>query len=396
MDYRCNFLTLLKVGCLTACLTPCFAIAQSTAAQSTAAQSAVPQARITGAVRTSDRIAVQGTHPSRLLAQSVDTGRVSGSKKLGRMVLLMTPTDAQVTAAAALVAAQQDPTSPSFHKWLTPAQFGAQFGVADTDAAQVQKWLQGQGLTVHQVSQSRRFIVFSGNVSQVENAFSTQMHAYTYKGKDFISNSADIQIPAALSKVVKGVVRLHSDPPAPALDGGKKLHFKKSGGQFTFDVGEYGMTPADFAKIYNIQPLYDAGINGTGQTIAIVGRSNIDLLDVEQFRSLLGLPANDPQIIINGDDPGITADLAEATLDVTWSGAVAPMAHVDFVVSQSNFADGVDVSAEYIVDNNLAPVMSTSYGTCEADSRHCRERFLQLTLAAGSCGRHHLVRCRRG
>ena len=354
MNQRCNCFNFLKVTCLILCLTV------------TLARPASAQSRITGAIRTSDRIAVQGSHPNRLLANSVETGRVSGSQKLGRMVLLLTPTDAQQAAAAALVAAQQDPTSPSYHQWLTPAQFGEQFGVADADTAQVGQWLQGQGLTVHQISQSRRFIVFSGNVAQVEGAFSTEMHTYTYKGKSFISNSTDIQIPVALRSVVHGVVRLHSAPAAPALVGGKQVHFKKAGGQFTFDVGEYGMTPADFAKIYNIQPLYDAGINGTGQTIAIVGRSNIDPLDVTQFRALLGLPANDPQIIINGDDPGINADQAEATLDVTWSGAVAPMAHIDFVVSQSNFADGVDVSAEYIVDNNLAPVMSTSYGECES------------------------------
>ena len=142
---------------------------------------------------------------------------------------------------------------------------------------------------------------------------------------------------------------------------------RNQGGQFSFDDGSQGITPADFAKIYNVQPLYDAGINGTGQSIAIVGRSNIDVQDIRDFRNLLGLPVNDPQIIVNGDDPGITPDVDEATLDVTWSGAVAPMAKIDFVVSQSNFADGVDVSAEYIVDNNLAPVMSTSYGSCEND-----------------------------
>ena len=229
------------------------------------------------------------------------------------------------------------------------------------------QWLESQGFTVHQVSQSRRFIVFSGNVAQVENAFSTQMHSYTLNNKSFISNSSDIQFPAALRNVVKGVVRLHSNPSSPAVVGGAKVYFKKSGAQFTFDDGSHGMAPADFAKIYNLQPLYKAGINGTGQSIAIVGRSNIDIQDVRDFRNLLGLPANDPKIIVNGDDPGITPDVDEATLDVTWSGAVAPMATIDFVVSQSNFADGVDVSAEYIVDNNVAPVMSTSYGTCETD-----------------------------
>jgi Pro-kumamolisin, activation domain/Bacterial Ig-like domain (group 3) len=328
---------------------------------------AMGQARITSAIQNNQRVTVAESTPS-VVAKSVDTGRVSGSQNLGRMLLMLTPTSDQELAAKNLVSALHDASSPSFHQWLTPAQFGQQFGVADSDAAQVQQWLQSQGFTVHEISQSRRFIVFSGNASQVENAFATEMHTYSYKGQSFISNSTNIQIPAALEAVVKGVVRLHSDPKtsASALLG-TKVHFKKSKGNFTFDDGSHYMTPADFAKIYDVQALYDAGIDGTGQTIAIVGRSNISLQDVTDFRSNLGLPPNDPQVIVNGDDPGQTYyDLPEATLDVTWSGAVAPMATIKFVVSQSNFADGVDISAAYVVDHDLAPVMSTSYGNCES------------------------------
>jgi Pro-kumamolisin, activation domain/Bacterial Ig-like domain (group 3) len=327
----------------------------------------ISQTRIPNAISNQERVTVKATSPNLLLAKSKDTGRLSGNQRLGRMVLLLAPTPEQESAAAQLVADQNDASSLNFHKWMSPTGFGTQFGVADEDTAQVKQWLLSQGLTVHAISNSRRFIVFSGNVSQVENAFSTQMHSYTYNDKAFVSNSTDIQIPAALRQVVKGVVRLHSDPVAPSVVLGKKVPFQKKNGQFTFGDGSHYMAPADFAKIYNVQPLYDAGIDGTGQTIAIVGRSNIDLQNVRDFRSNLGLPANDPEVIVNGDDPGQTSDMVEAMLDVTWSGAVAPKAHIKFVVSQSNFTDGVDVSAEYIVDNNLAPVMSTSYGSCEAD-----------------------------
>jgi Pro-kumamolisin, activation domain/Bacterial Ig-like domain (group 3) len=333
----------------------------------TCAPALVAQARISSTINNQERVAVKGTSPNLLLAKSKDTGRISGNQKLGRMVLSLAPTAQQDAAAAKLVAAQHDPSSPSYHKWLTPTEFGNKFGVSDEEAGQVQQWLQSQGLTVHGVSKSHRFIIFSGNVSQVENAFSTQMHSYTYKDQTFIANSSDVQIPAALKDVVKGVVRLHSDPKAPAVLLGKKVPFQKKSGQFTFSDGSHYMAPADFAKIYNVQPLYDAGIDGTGQTIAIVGRSNIDVQNVRDFRSILGLPANDPQIIVNGDDPGQTSDMVEAMLDVTWSGAVAPNAQIKFVVSQSNFSDGVDVSAAYIVDNDVAPVMSTSYGACESN-----------------------------
>jgi subtilase family serine protease len=331
------------------------------------AQPAMCQTRITSAINNNERVQLSGTIPS-FLAESADMGRVPGEQNSGRMLLMLAPSSEQELAAKQLVNALHDASSPSFHKWLTPAQFGQQFGLADSDAAQVQQWLQSQGLTVHEVSQSRRFIVFSGSASQVESTFSTEIHTYAHKGKSFISNSIEIQIPTALQPVVKGVVRLHSNPKTtPALVLGGKVHFKKSDGNFTFDDGSHYMTPADFATIYNVKPLYAAGIDGTGQTIAIVGRSNIDIQNVRDFRTNLGLAPNDPQIIVNGDDPGQTFnDEPEATLDVTWSGAVAPMATIKFVVSQSNFADGVDISAAYIVDHDLAPVMSTSYGSCES------------------------------
>jgi len=299
------------------------------------------------------------------LNKSIETGRVSPNQNLGRMVLLLAPTKEQEAAAKKLVAAQHDAASPHFHHWLTPAEFGQQFGIADLDATEVKRWLESQGFTVHSVAKSRRFVVFSGNVAQVEHAFGTEMHSYSYLGQPFISNSSNIQIPSALRSVVQGVVRLHSDPAKPQLVLGKKVHFEKNAGQFTFGDGSHYLTPADFATIYNVKPLYTAGIDGTGQTIAIVGRSNIDVQNVRDFRTILGLAANDPQVIVNGDDPGQTGDAIEAMLDVTWSGAVAPGAQIKFVVSQSNFADGVDVSAAYIVDNNLASVMSTSYGDCE-------------------------------
>jgi len=333
-------------------------------------QTATAQTRITGMIKNEERVAVART-TSQLLSKSRETGRMAGGQNLGRMVLVLAPTAEQETAADKLIGDLHDASSPSFHKWLTPGEYGARFGVADADASQVQHWLQSQGMTGHEISQSRAIVIFSGTVSQVERAFSTEMHnySYNYKGKEvgFVSNSSDIQIPAALQPVVKGVVRLHSDPKTSEVQIGGKVHFNRSTKQFTFSsTGGHVLAPADFAKIYNVKPLYDAGIDGTGQTIAIVGRSQIGGQNVRDFRTILGLPANDPEVILNGDDPGQTLrDMPEALADVTWSGAVAPMAHIKFVVSQSNFSDGIDASAAYIVDHNLAPVMSTSYGTCE-------------------------------
>src|SRR5712671_5489976 len=164
-------------------------------------------------------------------------------------------------------------------------------------------------------------------------------------------------------QVVGGVVSLHDFRSEP-------LHafIRKPAPEFT-SGGSHYLAPADFATIYNLGPLYQQSINGTGQSIAIVGRSNIRLGDVRQFRSMFGLPPNDPQIIVNGADPGIfsSGEETEADLDVEWSGAVAKNATIKFVISKSTSAtDGVDLSAQYIVNNNLASVMSTSFGACES------------------------------
>jgi hypothetical protein len=343
------------------------------AANAVQAQTPVPS-RILSAVKNEERTpVVNSTSP--LVQASVDNGRVASGQSLGRMLLMLSPSADQEQQAADLIAAQHDSSSPSFHKWLTPAQYGQQFGVAAQDAAAVQQWLQTQGLTVHQTSQSRRFIVFSGTAGQVEQAFSTEMHNYSYKNNKFIANSSNVQIPTALSPVVRGVVRLHSDPKMPNLKIGQKISVNKKTGKIEGQYGQHFMGPADFAEIYNLKPLYAAGIDGTGETIAIVTRSsladpyyNIDgIQDIRDFRNVMSLPANDPQMIINGDDPQVQSydDTIEALLDVTWAGAVAPGAHIIAVASQSNFADGVDISAAYIVDNNLAPIMSTSFGSCE-------------------------------
>jgi hypothetical protein len=332
------------------------------------------QSRILSSIKNEERTTVKGS-TSPLVKASVDSGRMTGGQNLGRMLLMLSPAPEQEQAAADLVAALHDSSSPSFHKWLTPAQYGQQFGVAAEDATKVQQWLQTQGLTVHEISQSRHFIVFSGTVGQVEQAFSTEMHNYTYNNIKFVANSTDVQIPAALAPVVKGVVRLHDDPRAPNLKIGQKISVNKKTGKIEGPYGLHFMGPADFATIYNLKPLYAAGIDGTGQTIAIVSRSslvdpnyNIDgIQDIRDFRHAMALPANDPQMIVNGDDPQVQSfnDTIEALLDITWAGAVAPGATIIGVASQSNFADGVDISAAYIVDHNLAPIMSTSFGNCE-------------------------------
>ncbi|HET7206920.1 MAG TPA: Ig-like domain repeat protein [Terriglobales bacterium] len=301
-----------------------------------------------------------------LVRKSADKGRLDGHRKLGQMLLMLSPTKEQNAALEAVIKQMHTPSSPKYHHWLKPADVGARFGVSQQDATAVQQWLQTQGFEVKRVATSRRFIIFSGTVAQVESAFHTQMHEYDFKGQKFIANSQEIQIPSALSPVVRGVVRLNSTPRSGDLKIVGQAALDQSRQQITFSDGEHAITPADFATIYNLNPLYQNGINGSGQSIAIVARSNFNPRDVFDFFALFGLPFNGFFLTINGDDPGFVPDgVLEATLDITWAMALAPGSTPNIVISQSNFADGVDISAAFIVDNDLAPVMNTSFSQCE-------------------------------
>ena len=303
---------------------------------------------------------------SPLVSRSTEKGRLPGDRNLGQMLLMLAPTREQNAALEALIKDEHTPGSSKFHHWLKAAEIGAKFGVSEQDASAVQQWLLSQGLEVKHVANSRRFVIFSGTVAQVEAAFHTQMHQYEFQGQPFIANSQEVQIPLALAPVVRGVVRLSSTPKSTNVRIAGKGEYDNSKGQITFTNGEHAITPADFATIYNLNPLYQAGINGAGQTIAIVARSDIFSRDVFDFMSIFGISFGGFYYTINGDDPGyVSGSDVEATLDLTWSAAIAPGATPNIVISQSNFADGVDISAAFIVDNALANVMSTSFSSCE-------------------------------
>jgi len=337
-----------------------------------AQKTAVPS-RVTAAVNDAQAVRIPGNvHPFARMAN--DRGPAADSRPMARMLLLLQRSTEQDQALQQLLDAQQTKGSGNFHAWLTPEQFGRQFGPSDADLQAVTDWLTGQGFQVNKVSSGRTVVEFSGNVAQVRNAFHTEIHRFVVNGEERIANVTDPQIPVALSPVVAGVVALHNFPRRPQVKTRGTYRRDTATGQLTplFTYGNpanFALGPGDFRKIYNVP----AGADGTGQSIAVVGQSNINLQDVRDFRSMFGLSAKDPEIIINGPDPGLSdPDEGESDLDVEWAGAVAPNADIKFVVSQSSLSDplqligGVDLSALYIIDKNVAPVLSESYGICEA------------------------------
>jgi hypothetical protein len=339
------------------------------------AQTPAVPARITQAIDETQLVRLKGNvHP--LARPEFDQGIVADATPMNRMLLLLQRSPDQQASLAQLMDEQLSKDSPNFHKWLTPQQFGAQFGPADADLQTVTQWLTSHGFHEIKVGAGRTTIEFSGNVGQVRNAFHTEIHGYLVKGEPRQANTNDPQIPAALTPVVAGIVSLHNFPrTSMKRDAGtftrtpegivKPLLTTSSGCGATGTSPCYALGPADFAKVYNIP----AALDGTGVTIAIVADSNINPQDVIDFRALFGLPANftAANVILNGPDPGLNGDEGEADLDVQVSGMVAPKATIDLVVSEDTLTGfGIDLSALYIIDNNIAPVMSESFGTCES------------------------------
>ncbi len=317
---------------------------------------------VTGTI--DDRVLVTlagNRHP--LARPEFDAGAAPADRRMERMILTLGIDAAREKALEALVAGQHDPHSAQYHQWLTPESFGRQFGVSDHDLVQIVSWLRSHGLQVEEIARGRRWLLFNGTVAEVEAAFHTEIRAYNVRGELHYANATDPQIPQALAPVVQGVVALHDFRSKPALAAVKPVP------QATASNGMHYLAPADFATIYDVGPLYQNSISGTGQSIAVVARCNIQTSDVQTFRSFFGLPANNPNIIVNGTNPGIVSsdEETEADLDTQWSGAVAQNATIQLVVSASTSStDGALLSEEYIVNNNLAPVMTLSFGLCEA------------------------------
>ncbi len=386
--------------CRAAALAASMAVALILPMASSAQNNAAP-ARVTSQINESNMTTLRGnTHP--LARPQYDRGAVADSQPMRRMLLLLQRSPAQEASLRSLIDQQQSKASPNYHQWLTPQQFGQQFGPANTDIQTITDWLTSHGFQVVNVSAGRTLIEFSGNAGQVRDAFHTEIHRYVVNGQEHLANASDPQIPAALASVVVGPVSLHNfrrralhkvggmitaSPQANGVKPALSTTCNSGGGTPNFAC--YVVAPADFATIYNSEALWNsttpvpAGIDGTGQIIAIVGDSNINCEDVTNFRNFFGLPVStassnndctqatsNVQVILDGPDPGLNNnnDEVEADLDVEWSGAVAKGAHIDFVASQdTDVSLGIDLSAEYIIDNNLAPVMSESFGDCEAN-----------------------------
>ncbi|MGC9946381.1 MAG: choice-of-anchor D domain-containing protein [Bryobacteraceae bacterium] len=315
-------------------------------------------------------------HP--LARPQYDRGPVPDSFELRHLCLLLKRAPEREQAVQRFIGQLHDPASTLYHHWLTPQETGEQFGLAQPDIDSIVGWLGSHGFRIDQVYPNRTAIEFSGAAAQVREAFHAEIHRYVVKEQEHWANSADLRIPAALAPVVAGVAKLNDFGAHPAYHaGGRAIRSRQTGkwqpvdpvadDTLSFsDLDYYLVAPYDFATIYNLLPLWNAGTAGLNQTIALVEDSNINPSDVAAFRAGLGLAALQPDqlqlICVPGVACATTADETEGAIDAEWAGAVAPSATVLYVA-----ADTLEDSATYIVTNNLAPVVSISFSACESD-----------------------------
>jgi len=309
------------------------------------------QDRITAAIDARYPVAFRGSVP-RQAQPKFDQGSVGPDFELGNMTLMLQPSAAQQAALEQLLATQQDPASPDYHNWLTPETYAERFGASTADLDKIAVWLRSQGFAVRYTARGRDFISFSGTARQVEAALHTEIHRYQSGGETHFANATDIWLPAAIEPMTAGVMGLNDfHPKAPR---------KQALANYTASDGTRYLAPDDLATIYNAAPLFSYGYLGAGQSIAIVGQSDIDPADIAAFRGLWGLPPTTLQMVPTGTYPGVTGDEVEADLDLEWSGAVARAATLIYVYSED-----AGYSAYYAIDNDLAPVISESFGLCE-------------------------------
>jgi subtilase family serine protease len=310
---------------------------------------------------------------------SNDRGRVPDSLPMEHMFLQLQRPAAQEQALKQLIDALHDPRSPNFHRWLTPSQFGAQFGPAPADIERITTWLSGHGFAVNVVYPSGMTIDFSGTAGQVFAAFHTEIHYIDARGATHIANMSDPQIPQALAPAIVGIVSLNDFVPRPRFVARRTPNYTAACGTGSTSTC-YPVTPSDIATIYNFNPVFNSGNTGQSQTIYLI--EDTDLYSTDDwttFRSVFGLSAYTgatlstvhpapPSGTNNCGDPGVNSDDGEAILDAEYASAAAPNATI-VMATCADSPDGLLIAIQNLINSASPPaIISMSYGECEASN----------------------------
>jgi subtilase family serine protease len=336
---------------------------------------------------------------SRRARPELDRGRAPDNLPQEHILMMLRRGESQQKELEQFISRQYNPRSPDFHRWLTPLQFGAEFGPSREDILKVTQWLTQHGFRLNSVPASGLYVDFSGTAGQVAHAFHTEIHRYRVNGQDHYANAGDPSIPTALAPIVSGFRALNDFHPQPQVrhlgnanldrTTGKWSRSNPDGGHLTATANSLYITgPQDYAKIYGVDQVWKEHVDarswarpivGTGQTIGVVGEVNLESADIQSFRDEFGITALGPNGSVQMENPPASVCAApdpsgnepEGYLDAEWAGAMAPDATVDYVAcGRQGVTSGADLAAAYIIGDpahvQRISVLSTSYGDCEA------------------------------
>lgn len=279
---------------------------------------------------------------------------VNASSLLRLMVLLRRSTSAQA-AFDQLNVDQHNPSSPHFHQAVSPQEQGDLYGPTNHDIAAIKNWAQSEGLTVGALSPDRSILEIRGTLGTVESALRLHFSNYSMSFGIRASPDEEPQIPQSLMPVIAAIGGLTPEDAQPMFTGSK---------------GNYFLTPADFAIIYDLNPVYEAGdtgatVGGKPQHIAILSQTDAALTDIQAYFAGIGSyqPAFNTFFASSGSDPGTVG--SEPELDIERVLGTAPGAIVDLVVGNSGPMTSLYDAASYAVNTLHDPVITMSYGNCE-------------------------------
>ncbi len=307
------------------------------------------------------RVVLEG-HRNPLARAEFDRGAVEPEFPLQGIMVNLQRSPGQQADLDRLLAAQHDPASPDYRKWLTPEEFGNRFGASAHDLAAVRQWLEQQGFQVKAQARSRMFLRFDATAETVRSAFGTEIHRYLVGGEMHFANASAPSVPAALAPLVSSVTGLDDFFPKPHL-----VSIPSAGNEaapfFNWGTSSHALAPGDLATIYDIEPLYQAGLDGTGESVVIVSASDVTLSDIALYRTTFGLVPGSPIEVIHPEAaPGLLGGEwgTEVDLDLEMVSAVAPNAHL-VLEADANVWNAITDA----VDNNRGQIISMSFGGCE-------------------------------
>ena len=337
------------------------------------------------------RIKLVGSTSPRLV-NVVDAGRASGNNSLLGVTLLLRQTQPQVEDLQNLLTEQQLRGSKHYHQWLSPHEYATRYGMDIDDIAKIETWLTSEGFSHFTLNSSHTTLSFDGNIARIEGAFSTEIHQYSVGNQLLLANAADLEIPSDILFFVSGVTNLNQFRPNPQA---YLISIAPAHSELTSTYNRHFLSPTDLKKIYDFDPLTSKGFTGQGQHIAVVGQSSVDVGDVARFRTALGLVVRPPTLILvpnTGESMKRTGDELESDIDLEYGSAIAPDADISLVYTGSDASHNVFDALAYAIDQDIAPVISVSYGECESSlSENELKRMESILMQANSQGETVLV-----